>query len=139
MTNIEIDFYMKLPILVLYFLFLRRDIEKLCVSMQKSIALSNNKRRRVRKNDIFLQAIPFFAQKKYKCRLLTFLQKTSKFLQKFILYRKKYRKELLRNHPFTNEKAAKAAKKQKRLIIFYAAPALQKKRGEFYGKEKKLF
>lgn len=96
---------------------MRMDSKMVGVSMQKRKVLSNNKRGEAIKNDAFLQAKRFFDRKKYKCRLLTFLRKTSKFLKKFILYEKKYKSELdaiiLMKKLF-----ARTAKAQKKLIIF---------------------
>lgn len=62
--------------------------------MQKMAALSNNCGDGAPKNDVFLQGKRFFWKKKIQMRLLTFLSKTSKFLQKFNFVRKKVQKEL---------------------------------------------
>lgn len=70
--------------------------------MQKMTALSNNLGGEAPKNDVFLQVKRFFWQKKIQMRLLTFLPKTSKFLQKFNFVREKVQKSF-RN--YTDEKA----------------------------------
>lgn len=62
--------------------------------MQKMAALSNNCVGGAPKNDVFLQGKRFSWKKKIQMRLLTFLPKTSKFLQKFNFVRKKVQKEL---------------------------------------------
>lgn len=62
--------------------------------MQKMTVLSNKCVGRAPKNDVFLQGKRFFGRKKIQMRLLTFLSKTSKFLQKFNFVRKKVQKEL---------------------------------------------